>query len=190
MMNDESRELEMSDESESRLRFRKVPPFRSYLQLMRLPNVFTAMADVAMGFLFVQSPAWTWHPWRDGWTLLLLIAASVALYTAGMVLNDVFDLELDRRQRSERPIPSGRVSLRAARRLGWNLLMLGVTLGIGAAFFAGHAWPGVVAALLAANIVLYDAWLEAHAGWPAGDGRLPYVECAVGHERDRRAVGS
>ena len=42
----------------------------NYLQLMRLPNVFTAMADVVMGFLFVQSLVWTWHAWRDGWTLL------------------------------------------------------------------------------------------------------------------------
>ena len=36
---------------------------------MRLPNVFTAMADVAMGFLFVQSADWQWDPWRDSWTL-------------------------------------------------------------------------------------------------------------------------
>ena len=127
---------------------------------MRLPNVFTAMADVAMGFLFVQSPLWTWNAWRDGWTLALLIAASVSLYTAGMVLNDVFDLETDRRERPERPIPSGRVSLKAARRLGWNLLALGVVLGIGAAFFVGHLRPAVVAALLAAGVVLYDAWLK------------------------------
>ena len=47
---------EMSNDSERRLRF------RSYLELMRLPNVFTAMADVAMGFLFVQPSDWRWDP--------------------------------------------------------------------------------------------------------------------------------
>jgi len=151
---------ELVEGEDLRLRFRNVLPLGSYLELVRLPNVFTAMADVAMGFLFVQPPWWIWHGWRDGWTLLLLIGASVALYTAGMVLNDVFDLEIDRQERSERPIPSGRVSLRAARRLGWNLLVLGVTLGIGATFFVGHALPGVVAVLLAADVVLYDAWLK------------------------------
>ena len=40
-----------------------------YLELLRLPNFFTAMADVAMGFLFVQVAAEpsTWHmPLADG----------------------------------------------------------------------------------------------------------------------------
>jgi hypothetical protein len=155
-------------------------PLLSYLQLMRLPNAFTAMADVAMGFLFVQLPRWTWDPWRDGWTLGLLIVASSSLYTAGMVLNDVFDLETDRRQRPERPIPSGRISPKAARRLGWNLLMLGVTLGIGAAFFAGHARPGVVAALLAASIVLYDAWLKRTPLGPPAMGACRMLNVLLG----------
>ena len=30
----------------------------AYLELVRLPNVFTAMADVAMGFLFVAVADW------------------------------------------------------------------------------------------------------------------------------------
>ena len=51
MMNDE---LETDDALESCLHCRTGSTFRSYLELMRLPNVFTAMADVAMGFLFVQ----------------------------------------------------------------------------------------------------------------------------------------
>ena len=103
--------------------------FASYLALMRLPNVFTAMADVAMGFLFVQATGskWTPTPW-DFATLATLIAASSLLYIAGMVLNDVFDVEIDRQERPERPIPSGRVSFDAARRLGWRLLFLGVAL--------------------------------------------------------------
>ena len=29
---------------------------RSYVQLMRLPNVFTALADVLMGYLFTHDP--------------------------------------------------------------------------------------------------------------------------------------
>ena len=69
-----------------------------------------------------------------------------------MVLNDVFDLEIDRRERPERPLPSGRVSLRAARLLGWTLLVLGMLLGIagvsvgtGGGFFAGHFGSAAVA---------------------------------------------
>ncbi len=88
-----------------------------YVQLLRLPNLFTAMADVAMGFLFVRA-SWAWNPAPinlrpiGAWVLALLALASALLYAAGVVLNDVFDLERDRRERPERPLPSGRVSLR------------------------------------------------------------------------------
>ncbi len=148
MMNDES---SASDDG-SRLRLRSGSAFRSYLELMRLPNVFTAVADVAMGFLFVQSSDWRWDPWHDSWTLALLIAASSLLYIAGVVLNDVFDLEIDRKERPERPLPSGRVPLWAARLLGWKLLVVGMLLGIagvsvgtGGGFLAGHLGSVAVA---------------------------------------------
>ena len=151
MMNDELQ----TDELES-LHLSSGSTVGSYLELMRLPNVFTAMADVAMGFLFVQPLAMQW----DAWTLAVLLAASSLLYLSGVVLNDVFDLDIDRQERPERPLPSGRVSLFAARLLGWKLLVLGVLLGSGTVFLVGHFRPGIMAALLAACILLYDAWLK------------------------------
>ena len=33
---------------------RRTPPLLSYLRLFRLPNVFTAVADVMINFLFVE----------------------------------------------------------------------------------------------------------------------------------------
>ena len=73
---------------------------QSYLELLRLPNVFTAVADVAMGFCFVQA-AWAFNKEARTpellpigmWTLGLLIASSASLYLAGMVLNDLFDVD-------------------------------------------------------------------------------------------------
>ncbi len=129
---------------------------RDYLELMRLPNVFTAMADVVMGFFFVQSV----DSQADAWALALLIAASSLLYIAGVVFNDVFDIDLDRVERPHRPLPSGRVSIRAASRLAWKALLLGVLAGAGAGYCMGHFRPFVVAALLAVSILLYDARLK------------------------------
>ena len=77
--------VELPEDVESRLRFRSISTFRSYLELMRLPNVFTAMADVAMGFLFVKPLASPWDPWRDSWTLALLMVALIFLH-AGAAL--------------------------------------------------------------------------------------------------------
>jgi 4-hydroxybenzoate polyprenyltransferase len=166
--------VELSAERDDRLRPRSGSTLRGYLELMRLPNVFTAMADVAMGFLFVQSADWHWDPWLDSWTLAMLLAASSLLYLAGVILNDVFDVATDQFRRPERPLPSGRVSLAAAQRLGWRLMVLGVLLATGTGFFVGHLRPGVVAALLATCIVLYDAWLKRTPAGPLvmGDCRM------------------
>ena len=186
-MSDERDEPDAADRDEDRLRFRNAPPdppvstFRDYLQLMRLPAVFTAMADVAMGFLFIQSAGTQWRPTpSDLATLATLIIASSLLYVAGMVLNDVFDVEVDRRQRPERPIPSGRVSLDAARRLGWRLLTLGVAFGTGAMFFTGSLRAGVVAAILATAILLYDAWLKRTPLGPVAMGACRMLNVLLG----------
>jgi 4-hydroxybenzoate polyprenyltransferase len=69
----------------------------AWLQLMRLPNVFTAMADVAMGFWFTHESL---SPLGQ---LVLLLISSSCLYTCGMILNDVYDLEQDRRERPNFP---------------------------------------------------------------------------------------
>ena len=183
-MSDECGESDVAANSESRLRLRNVlqdTTFRAHLQLMRLPAVFTAMADVAMGFLFVQLGGTQWSPApSDFATLAALVAASSLLYVAGMVLNDVFDVELDRHERPERPIPSGCVSLDAARRLGWRLLILGVAVGTGAMFFTGSLRSGVVAAILATAILLYDAWLKRTPLGPVAMGACRMLNVLLG----------
>jgi 4-hydroxybenzoate polyprenyltransferase len=92
--------------------------------------------------------------------LIVLVIASCALYLAGMVLNDVFEAEVDARERPDRPIPSGRIPLAAAAALGWALLATGVLLGWLGSFLAGDWRPGIVATLLAACVVLYDWTLK------------------------------
>jgi 4-hydroxybenzoate polyprenyltransferase len=127
---------------------------RAWLQLLRLPNVFTAIADVLMGYLFTHELAKpTLNLPGEFWCLL---AASSFLYTAGIVLNDVYDYEVDARDRPHRPIPSGRVQLRQARLLGYLILLGGVGLAALSAAMAGQSRAIVVAVVLAIAIVLYD----------------------------------
>jgi 4-hydroxybenzoate polyprenyltransferase len=126
----------------------------AWLQLLRLPNVLTAVADVMMGYLVTHGNL------RPPEHFLLLAAASCLLYLSGMVLNDVFDSEVDARDRPQRPIPSGRVSLRAAASVGWAMLASGVLVGWFVSFSFGDWRPGSVATLLAVSIVLYDAALK------------------------------
>ncbi len=149
---------------------------RALLELVRLPNVFTAMADVLMGFLFVRQ---AFRP-GDGWALALLIAASRSLYMAGMALNDVFDYAIDRVERPERPLPSRRFGLGTARWLGWMMLAGGVVLAVIAAMIVGQFRTAVVAVLLALCIVLYDAWLKRTPLGPLGMGACRMLNVLLG----------
>lgn len=130
----------------------------AYLRLLRLGNVFTAWADVLAALLLCSWPVTADFPWRDG---LLVLLASSALYLGGMVLNDVFDVEEDRRLRPTRPLPSGAVGVRAASVLGSVLLVA----GIGFAALAGTRVL-TVAAWLAVMVVAYDAGAKRTAVGP------------------------
>lgn len=121
---------------------------------MRLPNVFTAMADVAMGFLLVHAGVLPLD------VLAVLVVSSSCLYTAGMVLNDAFDVEQDLAERPGRPIPSGRISLSAALASGWCLLLIGVLGGWLLVVMSGDWRPAIVSTALAAAIIAYDVALK------------------------------
>jgi 4-hydroxybenzoate polyprenyltransferase len=66
-----------------------------------------------------QSPSWSligldFFGSGDNLALLTLAISSVLIYTGGMVTNDLFDVDIDRRERPSRPIPSGKIRKRAA----------------------------------------------------------------------------
>lgn len=90
------------------------------LRLLRVGTLFSPAADV------VASAAVAGLPW-DG-NLGRAIAASVCLYAAGMVWNDVADRRVDAVQRPERPLVRGDLSLSFALALGMLLLAGGIGL--------------------------------------------------------------
>lgn len=131
----------------------------AYLQLARPANVVTAWADVLAGFA-VAGAALT----LDGWTaaaglptLGWLLLATTGLYAGGVVFNDVFDAELDAKERPERPIPSGRASRRGAALFGSVLLVGGIV-----AAYQANATSALLAAGIAGAAVLYDARAKHH----------------------------
>ncbi len=160
----------------SRLRLSPDSTLRAYLELLRLPNLFTAVADVTMGVLVVRGP---WQP-LDACLLALLALASTLLYASGVVLNDVFDLAADSQHRPHRPLPSGRIPLSSARRLGWALLLPSLAAAWLAALSVGHLLPGIIGSLLAACIVLYDAYLKRTPAGPLAMGACRALNVLLG----------
>ncbi|MBO0951281.1 UbiA-like protein EboC [Fibrella forsythiae] len=131
---------------------------KSFLQLMRPANLVTAVADVLAG-LSLAALAGGISPLSTGQPVWLLLLSTVGLYGGGVVLNDVFDAELDAVERPERAIPSGRVTLGQASALGVGLLVA----GIASAFFYGPTTGGL-AALIAGLAVFYDRYGK-HMSW-------------------------
>jgi len=128
---------------------------------MRPANILTAIADILLGYAVAGGVAAL--PAGDEWAvrqpeaLAWLVLATIGLYGGGVVLNDAFDADLDRRERPERPIPSGAVSERAAFLFGILLLLGGV-----AAAAQVSARSALLAALVAALAAVYDAYGKHH----------------------------
>ncbi len=120
----------------------------AYLSLARISNAPTVVSNVLAGAALASVTA----PVTFGGTVLLAVAL-VLYYTAGMYLNDLFDLELDRLERPERPLPSGRLSRNEA--LGTTVLLF--SIGTFCLSLLGTA-PLVSGLILVLLIVLYDAW--------------------------------
>lgn len=122
---------------------------RSWLELTRAANMFTAMSNiVAAQFIVAQGVP-------DLGPLLLLCAASACLYTGGIVLNDCFDFREDSAERPSRPLPSGRISLAAGFSVGFALLALGVAC----AALVGRP-QALLALAIAAMVLIYDVYAK------------------------------
>ncbi len=143
---------------------------RAYAQLVRLPNVFTAAADSLAGWLIAVGTLSAPSRW------LPLCLASMALYAAGIALNDVIDVEIDRAERPGRPLPSGQISVQSATVIAWSLLVLGLTLaGLG-----GDTSSLAVAAALFACIVGYNSGLKRTLFGPVVMGACRGLNLALG----------
>lgn len=127
--------------------------FRDYMALARISNTPTVISNVLAGAVLAA-------PLEFSADLLLVIIAIALFYTAGMYLNDILDIDIDRKQRPDRPLPSGRISLGTA----WGVTI--VLFAIGLALLAIVGWrPLLAGVLLVALIAVYDAW---HKGNPIG----------------------
>ena len=127
-----------------------------YLQLMRPANIITAWADILLGYAAASAVTGGIEN-LDLVTLGTLILATTGLYGGGVVFNDVCDAALDAVERPERPIPTGRVSLRGAIALGTALLLVGI---IAAATVSNLS--AILACIVALTALVYDKYGKHH----------------------------
>ncbi len=99
------------------------PPgqLRTWLQLLRAPNLFTVPGDPIAGYLISNAG------FIDA-SLVCVAGASLCFYGAGLLLNDLVDLDEDKAERPNRPLPAGHASPRSVKRALWLLNILGLLL--------------------------------------------------------------
>lgn len=115
---------------------------RAWASLLRVPNLFTVPGDPLAGtVLALAAGASASMPAARA---LLAVGASLLLYAAGLLQNDYWDLDEDRRDRPDRPLPSGDVSPRSAIVAAFVLAGLGVVLARLASLPAGIAAAGLL----------------------------------------------
>lgn len=165
--------------------------FLPYAQLLRLPNVFTAFADICLGAFATAALPEQWL------SFICLLLASGCLYCSGMVWNDYFDLEQDKRERSFRPLPSQRINLGRAVMLGLVLMAVGVGFAVLADMLRQSAeqlaWPGPslrLAILLVTAIFLYDGWLKRTWAGPISMGACRFLNVLLGLSVGETATGT
>ncbi len=92
---------------------------KSYLQLLRLPNLFTIPGDIIVGFLLVTTnPAYLVESHLNTfWSVSVLILVSLAIYCFGLVQNDLVGYEEDKQLERKRPLVLGLISFSVARRM-------------------------------------------------------------------------
>ena len=126
---------------------------KNYAELGRISNLPTCATNVLVGCAAGAGAAAL-----PPLTVVTVALAISLLYVAGMALNDAVDAESDRKDRRERPIPSGRISRRAA------FTFVSATSSLGLALLAACGLPALgMGLVLAAVIVAYDVCHKAHA---------------------------
>ena len=119
----------------------------AWWQLLRAPNLLTVPGDPLAGWLLAGGA---------GWLAFVSVAfASLGFYAFGLITNDLADLRVDRRERPQRPLPSGRIAPATAKGAAAVLALLALTQSAAA---GPHALAVGVLLLLA--VLLYNTRLK------------------------------
>lgn len=159
---------------------------QTVLELGRVSNLPTVWTNTLAGMALSGAATVDWR-------LAALLLAMTLAYTGGMFLNDAFDADIDARERSDRAIPSGKVSRQSVFLAGYSQLgaaLLLVFLCIQKA--GGGNWTALLSALaLCASIILYNAWHKGNTLSPVIMGMcrlLVYVTAGLVYTSDPHAL--
>ena len=115
-----------------------------YIEILRPGNAAMAAISIIL-IAFIDKT----------FTLPVIFAILTVFFetSAGNVINDYFDYEIDLINKPSRPIPSGRISLKNGRNYGYFLFLLGTICGFLISYLTNNWIPFLI--VVFADIVLY-----------------------------------
>jgi geranylgeranylglycerol-phosphate geranylgeranyltransferase len=91
--------------------------------------------------------------------LIIGVITYILIAGSGMVINDIYDIEIDRINRPERPIPRGDLTLKEAKYLYLGIMLIGILLSVFHSWLMNLGFINIVVAAFFAFIGwLYAAW--------------------------------
>nr|WP_305792401.1 UbiA family prenyltransferase [Acidianus sp. RZ1] len=97
--------------------------------MIRVHNVIGAAIGDLMGYLVASF----WEISVERLAISMIVVSLVA--AGGYAINDVFDVEIDKINKPDRPLPSGKISLRRAIILSYGLMISGTIISITLGYF-------------------------------------------------------
>ncbi|MDR1592401.1 MAG: geranylgeranylglycerol-phosphate geranylgeranyltransferase [Prevotellaceae bacterium] len=128
--------------------------------LIRYRNLFFLVAIQWLIYYAIITPTlqmFAIAPQLPTWTVWALIAASVLIAAGGYVINDYFDLKIDRINRPERVIIGEKITKENAMQLYRLLTGAGVAAGLTAAVFLHNTTVGVIILMTTGLLWFYSA---------------------------------
>ena len=162
--------------------FMKNVSIKDYLALVRLPNLFTLPSNILVGMATVSLLAFTLTSFSQ---FLLLVTISVLLYCVGIVLNDLYDFDIDKKERPNRPLPSGKISRRSAIVLVAIFSTLAIILSLQVSFSTL-----VISSILFSVIFGYDKYLKNTYAGPFTIASARVMNILLGTSVSLRSVDS
>ena len=132
--------------------------------------MFTVPSNILAGYFAVILPSYA-----NVSHLAILILSSLLLYLSGIVFNDYFDIEEDRKERPFRPLPSGQVTKQKAFIIAVASMLAGNIL-----VFAVGATSVVISIILSVTIIAYNFRLKHTIAGPFTMGAARFLNVFLG----------
>jgi 4-hydroxybenzoate polyprenyltransferase len=151
----------------------------NYFKLVRIPNIFTTISNILLGYIF-----FTTLEHFDYFEIFKLISISIFLYIGGMILNDYFDIKIDKKERPWRPLPSNQISKKNALIITFISFLYSLTFS----FIIGW-YTFIITSTMVTLIFSYNRFLKNTIFGPINMGIIRSLNVLLGASQSMFLIG-